>query len=76
VLAANAILMNLVSVVAFFLDGFATAAEQLGGQAVGARDETSFRRAVALSAIWAVTFGTGASLLFYAGGPWAIDVIT
>ncbi|QCI66202.1 MATE family efflux transporter [Phreatobacter stygius] len=76
VLAANAILMNLVGVVAFFLDGFATAAEQLGGQAVGARNQTAFRRAVALSAIWAVAFGTGASALFYLGGPLAIDVIT
>jgi MATE family multidrug resistance protein len=76
VLASNAILMNLVGVVAFFLDGFATSAEQLGGQAVGARDEASFRRAVALSAIWAVAFGTGASLLFYTGGHHAIDFIT
>ena len=76
VLAANAILMNLVGVVAFFLDGFATAAEQLCGQAVGARDETAFRRAVRLAALWAITFGTGASALFYAGGPAAIDFIT
>ncbi len=35
VLAANAILMNFVGIVAFFLDGFATSAEQLGGQAGG-----------------------------------------
>ncbi|CEJ10343.1 DNA-damage-inducible protein F [bacterium YEK0313] len=76
VLAANAILMNLVGVVAFFLDGFATAAEQLCGQAVGARDETAFRRAVRLAALWAIAFGTGASALFYAGGPAAIDFIT
>lgn len=76
VLAANAILMNLVGVVAFFLDGFATAAEQLGGQAVGARDEATFRRAVALSAVWAVAFGTGASLLFFLGGHHAIDFIS
>ena len=33
---------------AFFLDGLATAAEQLCGQAVGARDRRNFRRAVRL----------------------------
>ncbi len=75
-LAANAILMNLVGVVAFFLDGFATSAEQLGGQAVGARHEASFRRAVILSGIWAIAFGTAASLIFFAFGGAAIDLIS
>ena len=36
-LAANAVLMNFFMVASFFLDGFATAAEQLAGRAVGAR---------------------------------------
>lgn len=76
VLAANAILMNLVGVVAFFLDGFATSAEQLGGQAVGARDETAFRRAVLLSGLWAVTFGTLASAIIFGFGDLAIGLIT
>ncbi|MGU9982116.1 MATE family efflux transporter [Phreatobacter sp. HK31-P] len=76
VLAANAILMNFVGIAAFFLDGFATSAEQLGGQAVGARDETAFRRAVWLSALWAVVFGTLASAAFFAGGGHAIDFVT
>lgn len=76
VLAANAILMNFVGVVAFFLDGFATSAEQLGGQAVGARDEKGFRRAVALAGLWAVAFGTLASALLYAFGGPLIDLIT
>jgi MATE family multidrug resistance protein len=76
VLAANAILMNFVGIVAFFLDGFATSAEQLGGQAVGARDERAFRRAVLLSTLWAVVFGTLASGLFLAWGGAAIDFVS
>lgn len=40
VLAANAILMQFVSFSAFFLDGFALAAEALVGHAVGARDRS------------------------------------
>jgi len=76
VLAANAILMNFVGIVAFFLDGFATSAEQLGGQAVGARDEASFRRAVWLSSLWAIAFGTVASAVFFVGGGAAIDFVS
>ena len=52
VLAANSVLHNLILVGAFFLDGFATAAEQLCGRAVGARDERAFRRAVRLALGW------------------------
>jgi MATE family multidrug resistance protein len=76
VLAANAILMNFVGVVAFFLDGFATSAEQLGGQAVGARDEKAFRRAVFLSSLWAIVFGTLASIAFFTAGGQAIDLVS
>ena len=49
VLAANAILMQFVSFAAFFLDGFALAAESLVGAATGARDETQLRQAVIFS---------------------------
>ena len=41
-LAANAVLMNFFLVAGYFLDGFATAAEQLAGRAVGARAERAF----------------------------------
>ncbi len=46
VLAANAVLHNLFLVSAYFLDGFATAAEQLCGRAVGARQRAAFVHAV------------------------------
>lgn len=65
VLAANAVLNNLVLVAAYFLDGFATAAEQLCGRAVGARDAHAFRSAVRLSIGWgsAVALVVAASYL-------------
>lgn len=49
VLAANHILLQLVSFSAFFLDGFAFVAEALVGQALGARQRQRFRQAVVLS---------------------------
>lgn len=62
VLAGNAILQNLVLVAAFFLDGFATAAEQLCGQALGAGDVKSFRASVRLTTLWSFTFAAGLSV--------------
>jgi len=61
-LAANAILLNLVLVAAYFLDGFATAAEQLCGQSLGARDAKSFRASVRLTLLWCSIFAVGLSM--------------
>jgi MATE family multidrug resistance protein len=47
-LAANQVLNMLFLVAVYFLDGYATAGEQLCGQAIGARDETGFRKCVSL----------------------------
>ncbi|MCK9908641.1 MATE family efflux transporter [Microbacteriaceae bacterium K1510] len=75
-LAANAVLHNFTLVGAFFLDGMATAAEQLCGQAYGARDRTGFARAVKLVLGWGFTFGVAATLLFFAVGTRMIDIMT
>jgi MATE family multidrug resistance protein len=75
-LAANAVLMNFFLVGGFFLDGFATAAEQLVGRAVGARDAVSFRRAVWLSSVWAFALAAVATLVFLAVGNGLIALIT
>ncbi|MBE7243805.1 MAG: MATE family efflux transporter, partial [Actinomycetospora chiangmaiensis] len=76
ILAANAVLWNLFLIGGFFLDGFATAAETLCGQAVGARDEQGFRKAAALSLRWCLAFGLAVSLLAVAGGGTFIDFVT
>jgi MATE family multidrug resistance protein len=76
VLAANAVLWNLFLIGGFFLDGFATAAETLCGQAVGARDEAGFRRAARLSLVWCVAFGLAVAALFLAFGAAFIDTVT
>jgi MATE family multidrug resistance protein len=75
-LAANAVLMNFFLVAGYFLDGFATAAEQLTGRSIGARQEPALRRALWLTATWG--FGTAAfvTLLFLALGDRVIAVIT
>ena len=76
ILAANAVLWNLFLIGGFFLDGFATAAETLCGQAVGARDGEAFQAASALSLRWCLGFGVGVSLLALGCGPGFIDFVT
>jgi multidrug resistance protein, MATE family len=76
VLAANAVLMHLFLLGSYFLDGFATAAEQMCGTAFGARDRSGFRRAVRLTALWCLGFGLAVSLLWLAAGHWLIRFMT
>ena len=75
-LAANAVLENMFLIGGYFLDGFATAAETLCGQSLGAGDAAAFRRAVRLALLWSLGFGLVVSLAFWTGGPRFIDTIS
>ncbi|MGO4573751.1 MATE family efflux transporter [Microvirga sp. 2TAF3] len=75
-LAANAVLFNLFLIGGYFLDGFATAAETLCGQSIGARDERGFRRAIRLSLGWSVCFGLAVSVIAFVGGGLFIDFVS
>jgi MATE family multidrug resistance protein len=75
-LAANAVLYNMFLIGGYFLDGFATAAETLCGQSIGARDERAFRRSIALSLMWSLGFGLVVSAMFLAGGGLFVDFVS
>ena len=75
-LAANALLMHFFVVGGYFLDGFATAAEQLAGRAVGALYRPAFDRMVRLTAVWAVVTALILSAVFAVAGPALIDLMT
>ncbi len=75
-LAANAVLMHFFLISGYFLDGFATAAEQLAGKAVGARYRPAFDAAVRLTLIWGFILAGFATIIFFAAGPILIDLLT
>lgn len=75
-LAANAILMNFFLVAGYMLDGFATAAEQLAGRAIGARYREAFVRAVRMTAIWGFAIAAVLSTVAYLFGGVMIDLVT
>ncbi|MBI4185393.1 MAG: MATE family efflux transporter [Proteobacteria bacterium] len=63
VLAVNALLLNLQSLMTFAVDGFSHAAQALVGRAVGAGDREGARLAVRACALW----GVGIAALYAAG---------
>jgi MATE family, multidrug efflux pump len=76
ILAANAVLNNFLLISAFFLDGLANAAQQLCGQAYGARDRVAFSDAVRLVLAWGFGFAVAVAVIFASFGPWLIHTMT
>jgi len=76
VLAANHVLLQLISFSAYFLDGHAFAAEALVGQALGARRVAQFDLAVRRSSELAAATAVVLAALLYAGGGLCVKVLT
>ena len=76
VLAANAILINLLHMLAYGLDGFAQAAESLTGEAFGAKNRQAFRQAVKSSTILAGIMACGIAVLYAIFGVSIINSMT
>lgn len=76
VLASNAVLQKFIMVSSYFLDGLATAAEQLAGRAVGARLRTAFHRAIKLTALWSFAMAAVLAAVFALFGEHMIDFLT
>ena len=75
-LAANTILMHFVSFTAYFLDGFAFAAEAFVGQAIGRRSRSRLIRSIYLSSAWSGGTALILGLMIYLFGPFAMDFLT
>jgi multidrug resistance protein, MATE family len=76
VLAANHILLQLISFAAFFLDGYAFVVESLVGSSVGAKRRDSFDIAVKRSSILALVTATALALVLLLFGDLAVSVLT
>ena len=76
VLAANAILLHLQSIMAYALDGFAHAAEALTGSAYGAKKRDLFKRAVRLTTLWAFIIAMLISAFYFLFGDSILGLFT
>lgn len=75
-LAANAILMHFFLISGYFLDGLATAAEQIVGRSIGAKYKAGFWRGFKLTLLWSTAMAFICSLVFWLAGPSLIDLLT
>ncbi|MEP0233956.1 MATE family efflux transporter [Roseibium sp.] len=75
-LASNAILEKFFIVGGYFLDGLATAAEQLVGRAVGARHRPAFDRTIRLTTVWSFALAALLAIFYFAAGPTLFDLMT
>ena len=76
VLAANAVLIAIHSVLGQGLDGFAFAAEALVGNAIGRRDRAALDRAVRAAFVWAIAVACAFSFAYAGLGYLAVSAIT
>lgn len=76
VLAANAVLQNFLTFMAYGLDGFAHASEALVGRAQGAGDRAAFRAAVRAATVCAAAVAGVYFLVFAAVGGLLIRLLT
>ena len=76
ILAANAVLLNMVMFIAYALDGFAGASQALVGRAVGARSRADYRGVVRMSTLWALGFAAVFTAAYAVSGTAIIDALT
>ncbi|MET4754626.1 MATE family efflux transporter [Bradyrhizobium sp. RT11b] len=74
--AANAVLMHFLVFAIYLVDGFAIAAQQLVGRAIGAGDKRAFLHAVRLTAGWAFAVAGIGSVLVFPFGEAFVNAIT
>ena len=67
VLAANAILLQMMYLASYALDGYATAAESMGAERIGARDVPGFHRAFAATSIAGGAIAAAMTVAFWLG---------
>ncbi len=76
ILAVNTLLLNMLHLSAFALDGFAFAASTLVGRHAGARDRGAMHAAVKAGLAWSFVFALAITIVFAAGGQPLIWLIT
>jgi MATE family multidrug resistance protein len=76
ILAANALLLNFQTFMAYALDGFAHASEALVGEAIGAQDRMALKSAIRVTTFWAGMTAAGFVAVYAIVGPTLIDMLT
>jgi len=76
VLAANAILIQLLMMTSYALDGFAHATESLVGKAVSRGSMAGFQRTTTAAGVWAMATAVLITAILALGGRWILPLFT
>lgn len=76
ILAANAVLLNFITLMAFVLDGFANATEVLSGKAFGENNRQKLKQALLLTGFWSLVVACLFSLSYLFFGQQLISLMT
>ena len=75
-LAVSSIIMKLLMLYSYFLDGFAYAGEALAGKYIGANDRSSLGKAVKYLFGWTALLVVVSTVAYWLGGEWMISLMT
>lgn len=75
-LAANMVLLNFITFMAYVLDGFANATEVMTGNAIGRSDKSMLKRSLILNGVWSFLIACLFSLLYFFFGTQVIGLLT
>jgi MATE family multidrug resistance protein len=76
ILAANSVLLNFLTLIAFLLDGFANATEVFSGKAAGKKDKSALKRALVLTGLWSLIIASLFSGIYWLFGKQIILLMT
>lgn len=75
-LAVGSVMMKLLLLFSYFIDGFAYAGEALVGRYIGAKEKNSLKRVVKLLFMWSGIIGVVFTVLYGVGGEWMLSVMS
>ncbi|MED5509693.1 MAG: MATE family efflux transporter [Pseudomonadota bacterium] len=75
-LAANMVLLNFITFMAYVLDGFANATEVMSGRAIGRHDAAMLKRSLILNGFWSLLTASLFSLVYWLFGNVIIALLT
>ena len=75
-LAVCSIMMKLLMIFSFFIDGFAYAGEALSGRYIGAGDRPMLRQTVKWTFVWSMSIAVIFMGLYHFGGVWMLGAMT
>ncbi len=75
-LAVSTIMMKLLMLFSYFIDGFAYAGEALTGRYIGAKDKISLKKAVKLLFMWSAIIGVVSTVVYALFGEEMVRILT